>query len=177
MTKKPIIIFTSNILFSIFYFYSLNLFLHFLHHHYKRRHRNQFALASSDWNFNTSKSKEMIQDDEAMIQKWKTLKNCKFWQWDNIYFSIHQNFRKFNQHWQVAFQQKCEFWKRKIECKNLISSFKLHQRRRLKTCVKTNNNERNMKSFDQQIHEEASDNKTTILDKVHELQEVFWYVN
>ena len=30
-----------------------------------------------------------------------------------------------------------------------------------------------MKNFDQQVHEEASDNKTTILDKVHELQEVF----
>ena len=34
-----------------------------------------------------------------------------------------------------------------------------------------------MKSFDQQIHEEVSDDKTTIFNKVHELQKIFQYVN
>ena len=114
LTRKLIIIFTFNILFSILYFHSLNSFLHFLHHHYKRRHRNQFAFASNDWDFNTSKLKKMIQDDETMIQKRRTLKDYEFWQRNNIYFSIHWNFRKLNQQWQVAFRQKLD-WSRRVE--------------------------------------------------------------
>ena len=69
------------------------------------------------------------------------------------------------------------FKKKKVECKNSILFLELHQRRRLKTCVKANDNERNIKNCDQQIHEEVSDDKMTIFDKTHELQKVFQYVN
>ena len=177
LTKKSIIIFTFNILFSIFYFHSLNSFLYSFYHHYERRHCNQFALASNDWNFHTSKSEEIIQNDEAIIQERKILKNCKSWQRNNIYFNIHRNFRKLNQQWQVAFRQKCKFWRKKVKRKNSILFSELHQRQRSKIHVKANDSEKNMKSFNQQIHEEASNDRMTIFNKIYELQKIFWYVN